>query len=343
MIGPAVAASTDRSAGAGQDWIDAMRAGEFDRAWAISDRDLARLWAPGGDKHLGPRHLQRIWRGEELRGRSVLVRCYHGLGDTIQFIRFMPALRAIARGVTVWCQPPLLALISRADGVDRAIPLHNGVPDVEFDVDIEIMEVPHAIRANRDHIALQRPYLSLLPTTVRFRQRIGGQTAVGLVWEVGAWDKRREIPVAELQRLGGANIDLYSLQRGPGAAMAPTIGARDISTVDICLLGQRMAQLDLVICVDTMVAHLAGALGLDVWILLHADCDWRWPASGERSIWYPTARLFRQRKPGDWSPVIEQVENALSHRSESAATAASVDLAVGGSAASTSSIAGNRR
>ncbi len=320
-----------------------MRACDLDRAWAINDRDLARLWGPGLDKHSGPRHLQRIWRGEELRGKSVLVRCYHGLGDTIQFIRFMPALRAIAREVTVWCQPPLLALIGRADGVDRAIPLHDGVPDVEFDVDIEIMEVPHAIRADRNQIAFQRPYLSLSPTTARFQRSGRGRAAVGLVWEVGAWDKRREIPAAELQRLRASDIDLYSLQLGPGAAMARAIGARDISTADICLLGQRMAQLDLVICVDTMIAHLAGALGLEVWVLLHADCDWRWPASGERSIWYPTARLFRQRRPGEWGPVIEEVQNALSQRSEAALATASADLAAGGSAGSTSSSTGNRR
>ncbi|MHC2337676.1 glycosyltransferase family 9 protein [Bradyrhizobium sp. USDA 4454] len=328
-----------------------MRAGDLDRAWAINDRDLARLWGPGVDKHRGPRHLQRIWRGEELRGKRVLVRCYHGLGDTIQFIRFMPALRAIAREVTVWCQPPLLTLIGRAAGVDRAIPLHDGVPDVEFDVDIEIMEVPHAIRADRNQIALPGPYLSLSPSTTRFQRSDGGRAAVGLVWQVGAWDKRREIPVAELQRLSTSAIDLYSLQLGPGAAMARTIGARDISTPDVCLLGQQMAQLDLVICVDTMVAHLAGALGLEVWVLLHADCDWRWPASGECSLWYATARLFRQTGPGDWRPVIEEVQEALRQRSgealrqrSGAATAtASVDLAAGSSAGSTSSSAGNRR
>jgi hypothetical protein len=343
MSDPDVAPS-ERSSGEkpGQDWIDAMRASDFERAWTINDRDLMRLRLPGVDKHSGPRHLQRIWRGEELRGQSVLVRCYHGLGDTIQFIRFMPALRAIAREVTVWCQPALLPLIAHADGVDRAVPLHDGVPDVEFDVDIEIMEVPHAIRVDRNQVAFRRPYLSLPPSTARFQRSGSGRAAVGLVWEVGAWDKRREIPAAELRRLSVSEIDLYSLQLGPGAAMARTIGAQDISTTDICLLGQRMAQLDLVICVDTMIAHLAGALGLELWILLHADCDWRWPASGDRSIWYSTARLFRQRRPGDWRPVIEEVLKAFSQRSDAAIATTSAALA-GGSAGSTSCSEGNRR
>ncbi len=98
-------------------WTEAMRAGAFAQAWAITDRDLARLaLAP---KHTGPRHLQRIWRGEQLADRHVLVRCYHGLGDTIQFLRFMPALAAVARSVTVWCQAELLPLVERTAGVDR--------------------------------------------------------------------------------------------------------------------------------------------------------------------------------------------------------------------------------
>jgi hypothetical protein len=95
------------------DWISAMRAGEFERAWAITDRDLATCRQGSTGKHKGPRHLQRIWRGEELRNRRVLVRCYHGLGDTIQFARFLPPLAELAGGLSVWCQPELLPLIER--------------------------------------------------------------------------------------------------------------------------------------------------------------------------------------------------------------------------------------
>src|SRR3954451_16016308 len=172
-------------------WISAMRVGEFERAWSITDRDLVAFRRLGEDKHKGPRHQQRIWRGEELRNRHVLVRCYHGLGDTIQFARFLPPLARRARELTVWCQPELLALIERVEGVDRAIPLHDGTPDVDADVDIEIMEIPYAIRAGRDLIELCRPYLTLPPS--RVPGRIGKREAlsVGLVWEVGDWDKRR--------------------------------------------------------------------------------------------------------------------------------------------------------
>ncbi|MCA1454197.1 hypothetical protein I6F35_13360 [Bradyrhizobium sp. BRP22] len=288
-----------------------MRTGDFERAWAINDRDLAVLCRLGPEKHTGPRHLQRIWRGEDLRDKRVLVRCYHGLGDTIQFVRFMPALRAVAREVTLWCQPELLPLLERANGVDRAMPLHDGTPDAEFDVDIEIMEVPHAIRAGKGSIAIRKPYLTLPERDGGTICRSGEGLTVGLVWEVGDWDKRRAIPAGLLRRLNGDGVNLYSLQRGPAAAQAAEIGAADISTPDIATLGRTIKQLDMVVCVDTIVAHLAGALGCEAWVLLHSDCDWRWPAFGNRTLWYPSLRLFRQSAPGDWSSVLREVRLAL--------------------------------
>ena len=277
-------AETGQAGGASNDWISAMRAGEFERAWAITDCDLATYRQIHDDKHAGPRHLQRIWRGEELRNRHVLVRCYHGLGDTIQFARFLPALAELAGGLSVWCQPELLPLIERVEGVDRAMPLHDGAPDADFEVDIEIMEIPHAIKACRDLIELRRPYLTLPPR--RVRRRIGMREAltVGLVWEVGNWDKRRAIPARLLKKLKRQGIELYSLQRGVASAEASQIGAWDISTPDIIELGYRMGELDIVVSVDTMVVHLAGALGYEPWVMLHADCDWRWPTRDGASL-----------------------------------------------------------
>lgn len=290
------------------EWIDAMRAGDYERAWAINDRDLAMLaYSP---KHTGPRHLQRIWRGEDLTDKHVLVRCYHGLGDTIQFLRFMRPLRDLARSITVWCQGELLPLVERTVGVDRAVALHDGAPDVDFEHDIEIMEVPHAIRARREHVEMRAPYLTLPPDTSPKLSRCGS-LAVGLVWEVGSWDKRRTVPAALLRRLGGRGVALYSLQRGAGTNGLAEIGVQDVSTPDIMALAHLMQQLDLVVCVDTMVAHLAGALGCEAWVLLHADCDWRWPSAGPHSLWYPSLRLFHQQTPGHWQDVIAEVRDAL--------------------------------
>ncbi|TCU65541.1 hypothetical protein EDE08_113155 [Bradyrhizobium sp. R2.2-H] len=292
-------------------WVEAMRAGHFARAWSIADQDLAVLQHP--PKHTGPRHVQRIWRGEALAGRHVLVRCYHGLGDTIQFLRFMQPLRDVARSVTVWCQPELLPLTERTAGVDSALALHDGTPEADFEVDIEIMEVPHALKVGREQVACG-PYLTLPP---RASVPIDGNSlAVGLVWEVGRWDKRRAVAPSVLRRLAVPGVVLHSLQREATAEELAQIGARDVSTPDIASLGHLLHELDLVICVDTMVAHLAGALSCETWVLLHADCDWRWPPSGSRSLWYPSLRLFHQRTIGDWEGVIAEVRLALQERAK---------------------------
>jgi len=119
-----------------------------------------------------------------------------------------------------------------------------------------------------------------------------------------------------LRRLAGDGRTLYSLQRGGEIERLPEAVARDISTPDIVALGHLIRQLDLVICVDTMVAHLAGALGCEAWVLLHADCDWRWPASGSHTFWYPTLRLFHQSTEGVWDDVIEEVRQMLVGRAE---------------------------
>jgi hypothetical protein len=292
-------------------WTTAIRAGDFAQAWQISDRDLAAICRAGPAKHQGPRHQQRIWRGEPLAGRRVLVRCYHGLGDTIQFARFLPPLRRIAREVVAWCQPELQSLIGTVSGVDLVLPLHEGTPDVEFDVDIEIMEIPHAIRASREQAALSRPYLEI-PRNVDTTEIIDSRTySVGLVWDVGDWDRRRMIPPQLLEPLADTGAQLYSLQRGASRIAAAEIGAIDISTPDILQLAERLRSLDLCICPDTMAAHLSAAMGRKTWIMLPAECDWRWPASGRETFWYPTARLFHQETAGDWSSVVAEIRSAL--------------------------------
>ena len=213
----------------------------------------------------------------------------------------------------MWCQRELLPLAERAAGVDRALALHDGAPDVEFDADIEIMEVPHALKLRREQIEMRAPYLTLPPSSMPVSLDCQG-LAVGLVWEVGQWDKRRAVPATLLRHLAVPGVALHSLQRDATLESLTGIGARDISTPDIATLGHLLHELDLVICVDTMVAHLAGALGCEAWVLLHADCDWRWPSTGGRSYWYPSVRLFRQTNAGDWTTAIAEVGKALRER-----------------------------
>lgn len=287
----------------GASWTSAMRRRDFMTAWTISDEVLRRRVESDQGCGEWPRHLQYVWRGGALRDKRVLVRCYHGLGDTIQFIRFAAPLRNLARHTVFWVQPELLALARTARGVDRAIPLHEGAPDVAYDLDIEIMELPHALRITPEMLADSVPYVFAGNAAV-----VSSGRRVGLVWRAGEWNPRRSIPIELLMRVREvAGLDLLSLQLDAAPAELAALGAIDWRSADVYRLATRVMTLDLVITVDTMSAHLAGALGRPVWTLLTADCDWRWMEGRSDSPWYPSMRLFRQRKAGHWQKVVDDV------------------------------------
>jgi hypothetical protein len=309
---PTAALNAVRPNDLGAGWTAAMRSGDFMAAWAVSDEVLRRRIESGERCWDWPRHLQYVWRGEALRDKRVLVRCYHGLGDTIQFIRFAAPLRQLARHTVFWVQPELLELAKAAPGVDRAIPLHEGAPDVAYDLDIEIMELPHALRITPQTLGRGVPYLF-----ARFAgeaDNASSRKRVGLVWRAGTWNPSRSIPIELLMRArAAAGVDLVSLQLDADPAEIAALDATDWRRADVYLLATRLMTLDLVITVDTMVAHLAGALGRPVWTLLPADCDWRWMEGRSDSPWYPSMRLFRQRHAGRWRDVLDDVIAALAH------------------------------
>lgn len=292
----------DGGADLGAAWAAAMRAGDFARAWELSDRVLAARVAAGTPSWDAPRHLQWIWDGRPLAGRRVLVRCYHGLGDTIQFARFLPRLAAVAREVIVWAPPPLVPLLATMRGAGRLVPLHDGTPDVPYDVDIELMELPHALRVTLATLPAEVPYLHLPAAP-----RLSPELAVGVVARAGSWDPRRSVEPALLGRLAAIpGVALYNLL--PGADVP---GAADASTSDPLEAASRVKALDVVVTVDTMMAHLAGALGVPVFTLLHSEPDWRWMTGRADSPWYPTMRLFRQRSAGEWEPVVAEAAAAI--------------------------------
>jgi hypothetical protein len=294
----------------GARWTSAMRCGDFTAAWAISDEVLRRRIESGQRCWDWPRHLQYVWRGEAIRDKRVLVRCYHGLGDTIQFIRFAALLRHLARHTIFWVQPELLELAKVAPGVDLAMPLHEGTPDAAYDLDIEIMELPHALRIAPETLGRGVPYL--FAGLAGAAGIASSRKRVGLVWRAGTWNPSRSIPFKLVMRArAAAGVDLFSLQLGADAAEIAALGATDWRSADVYLLAKRLMTLDLVITVDTMVAHLAGALGRPVWTLLPADCDWRWMEGRSDSPWYPSMRLFRQRHAGRWQDVLDDVIAAL--------------------------------
>ena len=292
------------------DWMRLMRRGRWVEAWALSDAGVrSRGGAPCW--HL-PRHQQYVWNGSPVEGQRVLVRCYHGLGDTLQFIRFAAPLRALASEVTVWAQGPLIPLLSTVAGIDRLLPLHDGTPDVAYDVDVEVMELAHVLRARPETVGAVVPYVHVAPAPIARDDRL----QVGIAWECGDWERdKRSIPCALLAPLAAVEgVALHVIQRGPGlSARDPSFGT--LSGSDDVLEAARLVRaLDLVITIDSMPAHLAGALGVPVWTLLPHDADWRWMDGRDDSPWYPTMRLFRQSAPGAWEPLAARVAAALAQR-----------------------------
>src|SRR5436190_3538761 len=297
-------------------WNEHMRTGNFAAAWRICDRVLA---GRRGETcvHL-PRHLQWVWDGSPIDDRHVLVRCYHGLGDTIQFARYLPLLRERAREVTVWAQPRLIPLLETLNGGQRSgigdprsdltyLPLHDGDAGIHYDVDVEIMELPHVFRTTIDTLPASVPYLRVAPMSLVRT----GRPAVGLVWRAGDWDAHRSMRFRELAPLLDFDADWYVLQGADTLGDRPTGFGTLAGTTDIGEAAAAMRALDLVITIDSMAAHLGGALGTQVWTLLPYDPDWRWMRAREDSPWYPTMRLFRQSSPGDWTSVIARVAREL--------------------------------
>jgi len=284
----------------GDDWMRVMRDGAFARAWALSDAVLAARDPATRDDPTQPYHLRWVWDGRSWFGREVLVRCYHGLGDTLNFVRLLPLLRRDAAAVTLELQPELAGLLRRTPGADRVVPFDTANPLPPSECDIEIMELPHALRLDRDAIPSA-------PARV-----VPSQDTIGLCWQAGDWDNARSIVAAELIEacaVGGAR--LFSLQRGLAAAATPAFVNRDDSSMDIEDTAALIRRLDLVVSVDTMVAHLAGTLGTPTLLLLRAEADWRWMRGTGRSPWYESVRLLRQRRPGEWAEPLAKLRRLL--------------------------------
>jgi len=191
-------------------------------------------------------------------------------------------------------------------GVDRLIPLHDGTPDVAYDVDVEVMELPYVFRTVLSTTPRDVPYLEVAPLHLS-----GAWPRIGLAWRAGEWDSRRSIDFSYVGTLlDNSNVSWYSLQLDIREDERHTNLAA-LDTHGLLPTARAMRGLDLVISIDSMPAHLAGALGVPVWTLLVDDADWRWMEERSDSPWYPTMRLFRQPRPGDWCSVVEQVREAL--------------------------------
>jgi hypothetical protein len=297
------------------DWLAAMRRGDWEAAWRATDRlelpRRARQHESGFARR--PEHLR--WDGTPLAGRSVLVRCEHGLGDTLQFMRFVPHLGA--RHVHFMVQPHLVELLRDAPGLGEVRNYWTDDPLPPHEVDLEVMELAYALRTTAATLPPPYPHLrERLPAAPAGGWSPDGRVRVGLLWAASDWDQSRTVPLPALAPLFAVEeVQFYSLQQGE-AAGDPLLQRLDIEplsphTTGIPQAAAAMGELDLVISIDGMPAHLAGTLGRPTWVLLKHEADWRWLTQREDSPWYPTMRLFRQPHPGDWRGVAQRVADQL--------------------------------
>jgi len=294
--------------------ISQLLLGDFARGWdGFAWRWQADAVPPHGLP--GP-----AWDGAPLEGKRLLVHAEQGLGDTIQFARYLKNLQARGAGsVTLLCQPALTSLMRGVEGVSQAVGPNEPLP--EWDVRVPLLELPRHFGTVEATIDGTVPYLPVEAAAVAsWRQRLG-KPSIGLVWQgrrTHRNDRNRSLPAALLAPLLALpDRHFVSLQKEAEPrdlktleAAGPITGLGE-SFGDFSALADAVAALDLVITVDTAIAHLAGALGRPVWILLPLAPDWRWQLGRADSPWYPTARLFRQVAAGDWTGPIAAILEAL--------------------------------
>jgi hypothetical protein len=281
-----------------QRWTNAMRAERYEEAWSINAAELAKREPSQRDDPSQPYHLRWVWDGRPFDGQDVLVRCYHGLGDTLQFARYLPLLGKRARSLSVEVQPSLLPLLANMRGIDRLIPFDPARTAPPAECDIEIAELAFALR--EPPCRSPAPYIHAAAAPLP-------RGTVGLCYAAGEWDVERCIPPALLERICRDRTCLSLVSEPTSLPVINPAGC----PFDMMMTASIVAACDLVITVDTMIAHLAGALGRPTWLLLKAQPDWRWTPGASRTPWYPTMRIFTQPRPGEWEPVIQQVEQAL--------------------------------
>lgn len=304
-----------------------LMSGQFDEGWMRYEW-RGKLKADE-NKHLPPPHPQ--WAGGPLKGMTLLLRCEQGLGDTIQFIRYAPLLKARGARVVVKCQSPLLSLLRGAEGVDQVIA--RGEPLPSIDLHIRMMTLPGILGGNSRDIPANVPYLHPDPERLAFwKEQLEGFAGlkVGVAWQGSAGyagDASRSIPLAFFEPLARVDgVRLFSIQKGFGVEQLDPARQSFFVHDFLPLLDDHSAgsfvdtaavikNLDLVITSDTSVAHLAGALGVKVWVALCRVPDWRWMLGRTDSPWYPTMRLFRQTQTGDWKEVFERIADALRKKS----------------------------
>ncbi len=271
-----------------------------------------------------PHHLRGPrWDAKPFHGKRLLVHCEQGLGDVIQFCRYLPAVKKLGGTLILEVQKPLVSLLKAMPSVDRVITFDNRRSTThEYDIHIPLMSLPLLLGTTIENIPSHIPYLN--PSTAmrpKWRPRSTEHHApsVGIVWSGNATDPRRSCPLELVIKLCSSidGIRFFSLQK----ELPEGVTADKLREAGIIHWGDRLSdfdatasaifQLDLMISIDTATAHLAGAMGKPLWLLLPYASDWRWLQNRDDSPWYPTARLFRQSVKNDWAAMFPGVIRAL--------------------------------
>ncbi len=291
--------------------------GDFEEGW---DAYESRWELAGRSRDRGL--SQPLWEGSDLSDRSILLHTEQGYGDSIQFARYLEMVSA--RTKIVACRPELRRLLHGRFGIDQIITPGDPLP--RFDVHCALGSLPRIFHTRSETIPARIPYLcadarEIEQWTRRMRAQAG--LRVGLVWAGSPShrnDVRRSVSLQTIAPLADvSDVQFYSLQKGEAAKVASRMRAASRMTDwtaelrDFADTAALISALDLVITVDTAVAHLAGSLGSRVWVMLPFEADWRWLLQREDSPWYPTMRLFRQKSPGGWDDVVARVVAELAH------------------------------
>jgi tetratricopeptide (TPR) repeat protein len=304
------------------DWCASLirlRSGRFAEGW----RGYETRWRKASWADQRRDFPQPLWRGDApIEGKTVLLHAEQGLGDTLQFVRYAPLVARRGASVILEVQPPLKTLLATIEGTGGIV--SRGEPLPAFDLHCPMMSLPLAFGTELATIPADVPYLRApAERLASWRDRLGDRRAlqVGVAWAGSAAHKNNRNRSIALDRFGSLlsvpGITFVSLQKERRAEETAWLRSKP-QVVDF---GDRLGDfadtatlislLDVVVCVDTAVAHLAGALGKPVWILLPFACDFRWLIAREDSPWYPTARLFRQPAIGDWESVLARVDHEL--------------------------------
>lgn len=300
--------------------LDLLILGDFERGWKEFE------WRRRHPVYRAERDCSAPeWDGSDPAGKTILLHPEYGMGNTIQFVRYAPLLADRGAKVVLECPPPLSKLMRSVRGVQTVLPAGASRPPL--DLHCPLLSLPLRFGTTLCSVPVDVPYLRADPALVaQWRERLAaiGGFKVGVNWQCDPttdYGRRRTIApewFAKLAEVPG--IRLVSLQKGATTVAAPTglpiltLTGLDETAGPFMDTAAVMMNLDLVVSADTATAHLAGALGVPVWTALTEPPDWRWLLDRDDSPWYPTMRLFRQAKPGEWSGVFDRIAQALKAR-----------------------------